>query len=266
MIRVYLGIVFLLCSTAVFALDANSELAKKAQNPVENMISIPFDNNWNYNFTPANRTQYVLNMKPVIPFELTPSWNLILRTIIPVLHQPELNPPFNGNRSGLGDINPSLFLSPGKPREIIWGLGPTMIFPTATNQQLGQGKYSLGPSLVILSMPKQWVLGILTYNVWSVGGQSNRHSVNQFTLQYFINYNFPHGWYITTQPVITANWTATSKNRWTVPFGIGVGRVFNIAKQAVNVSIQAYDNVKKPQIAGSNWQAELNFSFLFPKR
>ena len=165
----------------------------------------------------------------------------------------------------MGDILPTIFLSPANPGSIIWGIGPAAIFPTATDRQLGQGKYSLGPSLVVLTMPGNWVAGFLAFNVWSVGGQSNRQNVNQFELQYFINYNFPHGWYLTTQPIILADWMADTHNRWTIPFGLGGGRVFHIGKQAVNVSLQAYDNVKTPETLGPNWQVQFNITLLFPQ-
>lgn len=254
---------FIFCK-AVFAEDVATELAKKAQNPVENMISVPFNNSFNFGYGPNNNTQYELDLKPVIPFALNSSFNIITRTIIPILHQPDLNTPHNGYINGMGDINPTLFLSPAKPGRIIWGIGPSIILPTATDKQLGQGKYSLGPSIVILSMPGHWVLGFLTSNVWSVGGQSSRLNVNQLLFQYFINYNISEGWYITSQPIITANWMAKSNECWTIPFGLGGGRVFHISRQAINISLQAYDNIKSPKTLGPDWQAQLNVTLLFP--
>ena len=245
-------------------MDEATELAKKSQNPVEKMVTIPFNNNFNFNYALTNHTQYILDIKPVIPFALNHHWNLITRTIIPVIHQPDLYPT-RGDLNGIGDITPSLFFSPANPGTVIWGLGPIFALPTASNKQLGQGKYSLGPTFVILSMPGSWVFGFLTYNIWSVAGDHNRPYVNEFEFQYFINYNFPHGWYLTTAPTITANWQAKSNNRWTVPFGIGGGHVFKIGKQPINISVQAYDNVKSPKLVGADWQLQLNISFLFPE-
>ena len=258
--------VFLMSSNTIAAtVDDATDLAKKAQNPVEKMISVPFDNNFNFGFGPYDKMQYILNMKPVVPFSLNDSWNIITRTIIPVMHQPSLYSS-TSYANGIGDINPSFFLSPRNPGRIIWGAGPTIVLPTASSRPLGQGKYSVGPSFVVLAMPKQWVIGFLTFNIWSVGGQSNRSYVNEFELQYFINYNFPHGWYLTTQPIITANWTAAPKDRWTIPFGLGGGHVFLIGKQPVNVSLQAYNNVKKPSNVGPDWQLQLNMTLLFPEK
>jgi hypothetical protein len=254
-------ILFLFCHN-VFADDAETELAKKSENPVEKMVTVPFNNNFNYGFGPNNNTQYILDMKPVIPFTLSDTWNLITRTIIPVIDQPNLLG--RGSINGIGDINPTLFLSPAHPGKILWGLGPAFLFPTASNIQLGQGKYSIGPSAVVLTMPGNWVIGVLMSNYWSVGGDSNRKRVNQFLIQYFINYNFKHGWFITSAPIVTANWVQNSKNRWTIPFGAGVGRVFNIGKQSISTSIQAYDNAVTPKLLGPQWQLQLNISLLFP--
>lgn len=256
--------IILFTSASICFADNSTDLAKKAQNPVENMISFPMDNNFNFAYGAKDNTQYILNLKPVIPFELSENWNLITRTIVPIIHQPN---EYLGRHylSGIGDITPTVFLSPGHPGKILWGIGPVAVLPTATNQQLGQGKYSIGPSAVVLAMPEQWVIGALAYNVWSVGGRSNRANVNQMTFQYFINYNVPNGWYVTTQPIITADWTINkSSNRWTIPLGGGVGHVFKIGNQPVNMSAQVYNNIKTP-IAGPQWSAQFNIQLLFPK-
>lgn len=261
-----LSILSTLCflqTTTALALDAATELAKKSQNPVENMVSVPFNNNFNFGYGDNGNTQYVLDAKPVIPFSVNEDWNIISRTIIPIIHQP--NPiPGRNYLTGMGDLSPAFYLSPGHPGAIIWGAGPIAVLPTATKHDLGQGKYSIGPSFVVLTMPDRWVIGALLFNVWSVGGQSNRPNVNSFELQYFINYNLPEGWYVTTQPIITADWTATSTNRWVVPIGFGVGHIFNIGKQAINASLQSYTNVVTASY-GPNWQAQLNISLLFPE-
>ncbi len=269
----YIRLLVLICITGVFnsalfaqPVSSSEELAKESENPVAKLISVPFNSNFNFGYGDPESTQYILDIKPVIPFSLNTNWNLITRTIFPVMHQQKVSS--TGQRSyinGMSDITPTFFLSPAHPEHLIWGVGPAIVLPTATEKQLGQGKYSIGPSIVALIMPGNWVAGFLVFNVWSVGGQSNRPNVNQLELQYFVNYNFPHGWYVTTQPIILANWTETADNRWTVPFGLGAGRVFKIAEQAVNVSLQAYDNVKTPKAGGANWQAQFNINLLFPK-
>src|SRR5215469_10465724 len=152
------------------AASTNSdELRKAAQNPVASLISVPFQNNNNFNIGPYDRTQDVLNIQPVIPIKLSDQWNLITRTILPIVWQPYSSAP-TGGEYGLGDLNPSLFLSPGKPGKLIWGIGPALVIPTATNTILGQGKFSIGPGIVLLTQPGHWTLGVLVNNVWSVAG------------------------------------------------------------------------------------------------
>jgi hypothetical protein len=204
-----------------------------------------------------------LNIQPVIPVKLNEKWNLITRIIQPIVWQPY--PSANtGGEYGLGDMNPTFFLSPGKPGKVIWGAGPAFVIPTATNDILGQGKFSIGPSFVALAQPGHWTVGALVNNVFSVAGSSHRPYVNQMLLQYFINYNMKKGWYITVQPILTADWRASSGNMWTVPFGGGVGRIMKLGFQPVNITGQFYGNALYPSGA-SSWSMRLQIAFLFPK-
>jgi hypothetical protein len=244
---------------------ANTDaLRKAAQNPIANLISVPVQNNNNFSVGPDNRTQDVLNIQPVIPTHLSENWNLITRIITPIVFQPTSSQPVNQGGYGFGDLNPSFFLSPAKPGKIIWGVGPTIVLPTATNPVLGQGKWSIGPAVVVLAQPGKWTLGGLVNNVWSFAGQSARPDVNQMLFQYFINYNLNRGWYITWQPTLTANWEATNGGRWVVPFGGGVGRIMKLGFQPVNITTQFYGNAIHPPGA-SPWGLRVQLAFLFPK-
>jgi hypothetical protein len=262
--------VWILLSGAFFGANAaeptsesgTEELAKETQNPVSNLISVPFQNNFNFGLGPHDATQWVLNIQPVVPITLSKDWNLITRTIMPIINQPS---PAPGIRSafGLGDINPTVFLSPANSGKLIWGVGPTMTFPTATASVLGNGKWEAGPAVVVLTTPGQWVLGALANNQWSFAGWGDKN-VNALLVQPFINYNFPAGWYFTSSPIITANWFAASDERWTVPLGGGFGKVFKLGKQPINASLQAYDNVVTPK-GGADWELRFQVQFLFPK-
>jgi hypothetical protein len=238
-------------------------LQKATQNPVADLISVPLQNNTNLGIGPFDRTQDVLNIQPVIPLKLNDKWNVIARIIQPIVWQPYPTET-TGGEYGLGDMNPSFFLSPTRPRKLIWGAGPAIVLPTATNKLLGQGKLSLGPSFVALAQPGHWTLGALVNNVWSVAGSGGRPSVNQMLLQYFINYNLKKGYYITIQPILTANWNASSGGVWTVPFGGGVGRIIKLGFQPVNVSAQFYGNAVYPSQT-SSWSMRLQIAFLFPQ-
>ena len=245
--------------------ETATELAKKTQNPVADLISVPFQNNFNFGVGPNNVTQYVLNVQPVIPFKLTEDWNLITRTILPIINQPSIAP---GAESafGLGDLNPAFFFSPRKPGALIWGVGPVFTFPTATDTQLGSGKYSAGPTAVALTIQGPWVLGALINQQWSFAGDSDRRDVSAMLIQPFVNYNLPDGWYLSSAPIITANWEASSDNTWTVPVGGGFGKLWRIGKVGlpVNTQIQAFYNVETPD-GGPEWQLRFQVQFLFPK-
>ena len=250
-------------SGGVPAGSASQASDEAVQNPVASLISVPLQNNTNFAYGSFNRTQDVLNIQPVIPFNISKDWMIIARIIQPVVWQPYPNQN-TGGEFGLGDMVPTFFLSPRKPEKVIWGIGPAFTFPTATNDILGQGKLSLGPSVVVLAQPGKWTLGDLVNNVWSVAGSGSRPPVNQMLNQYFITYQIKKGWYVTSSPIITANWRASSGNVWTVPFGGGVGRVMKLGFQPVNLLAEFFGNAVYP--AGTpSWSMRLAIVFLFPK-
>jgi len=262
-LMILLGLVLVCATPPVWAQHDDAELAKKTQNPVADLISVPFQNNVNFGVGPHDDVQYILNIQPVIPFKLTENWNLISRTIVPLIYQPELAPGV-GEVFGLGDIQESLFLSPAKPGKVIWGVGPIFQFPTATDDSLGQGKWGAGPTAVALTVHGPWVLGALVNNVWSFAGDSDRRDVNQMLLQPFVNYNLPDAWYVVTAPIITADWEADGDDRWTVPIGAGVGKIVRLGKLPVNAQASAYYNVVRPDNA-AEWQLRIQIQLLFPR-
>jgi hypothetical protein len=242
-----------------------TELAKQTQNPVADLISVPLQNNFNFDTGEKDATVWILNVQPVVPIKLTEGWNLITRTIIPIINQPSLFEGPNrisGSAWGLGDINPSFFFSPSKPGAFIWGVGPAFTLPTATDFRLGSGKFSLGPTAVALTIQGPWVVGALINNQWSVAGWGEQ-DVNQMLLQPFVNFNFGRGWYVTSAPIITADWEASSGDRWTVPVGAGVGKLFKLGTLPINTSLQAYYNAVTPEF-GSDWQLRFQVQFLLP--
>ena len=237
---------------------ANEELAKKAQNPIANMISVPFQNNTSYGIGPDDKTSNVLNIQPVIPVGLGEKWNMITRTIIPIVTVPDFSTT-EGSITGLGDINLNLFFSP-KESKIIWGVGPIFNLPTATDPALGAQEFGIGPAIILVKMSGKWVYGATMNNTWSVANSD----INRFYLQYFINYNLPNSWYLSSSPIITADWTAESGNQWVVPFGGTVGKLFRLGKLPINVQAGAFYNVVKPD-GGADWQTRFQLQLLFPK-
>jgi hypothetical protein len=251
---------------SLYAQDETSDadLAKKAQNPIANLISVPIQNNTNFGIGPFERTQNVTNIQPVIPVSLG-NWNLINRTIVPLVSQPDI---FNdsGSTFGLGDTVYQGFFTPAEGGTVTWGVGPVLILPTATDPVLGTGKWQAGPAAIVVAFPGKWVIGGVVYNAWSFAGPSNRDSVNQGLLQYFLNYNLPKAWYLTSAPIISVNWNAPDNNKWIVPFGAGFGKIFAIGNQKFNGNLSAYWNAVKPEaLDGPDWTFRAQLAFLFPK-
>ena len=267
----FLAVLFLAAS-AVAQSDGDGDLQAAAQNPVADLISLPFQNNTYFGIGPNDETVNVLNIQPVVPFKLSDDWNLVTRTIVPLIYVPgtveglDVLPSGGGNdtRFGLGDINMTAFFVPAKPSKLIWGIGPTLTAPTASDDVLGSEKWSAGVSGVLLAQPAPWTVGVLARQIWSFAGDDNRADVRQFLVQPFVNYNLADGWYLTTSPVVTANWEAPSRNRWTVPVGGGVGRLMRIGQRPVNISAQSYYNVEHPDF-GPDWSLRLQIQLLFPK-
>jgi hypothetical protein len=242
---------------------STQELQKAVQNPIASLISVPFQNNDAFGIGPYDRTQNLLNIQPVIPIGISENWNLITRIIQPILWQPYPNAP-TGGTFGFGDMVPSFFFSPKNSGKLIWGAGPQFILPTATDHILGQGKVSMGPTVVALIEPKTGAIGVLVSNDWSIAGSGSRPDVNQMTLQYFANYNLQKGWYFSSSPILTANWKARNGNVWVVPFGGGGGRVMKFGSQPVNLNLQFFGNAVHPAGA-SSWGMRFQIALLYPK-
>lgn len=274
--------IVLFCFTLLLVLNINSafadqDLAKKSQNPIGNMISLPIQNNTYYDVGPSDEWANSLQLQPVYPVNFG-KYNLINRMIVPLTHleSQKVTVPVNTHLkteyvtfdtddvTGLGNITYQGFISPAKPGKIIWGMGPVIQIPTNTDDRLGSDKWSAGPGFVALAMPGKWVLGCLGYNIWDFAGEGGEESVSSFLFQYFINYNLGNGWYLTSTPVITANWKADSDERWTVPFGLGIGRLIKIGKQPVDIKLQPFWYAEKPD-NGPDWSLQFQVKFLFPK-
>lgn len=238
-------------------------LAKDSQNPISSLVSLPFENNINYNAGPFDKSDNVLTIKPVYPVKLNENWNLINRVLIPIVSRGK-RAPNQGREVGLGDITYQGFFSPAKSGPVTFGFGPTFVARTGTGDTLTSDQWLLGPSAVLIFMPGHWVLGGLLSNVWSFAGSDNAKEINVMNFQPFINYNLDGGWYLTTAPVFVADWKQSSSNTWTVPLGGGFGRVFLFGKQALNARIAAYYNAEKPKNS-SDWTLSAQLTFLFPK-
>lgn len=267
-IKTSLAASLLLLPLITFAESAVTEeekmaLAKASQNPLAAMISLPLQNNTNFNVGPESDTQNVLLVQPVIPIDLNDEWNIIARTIMPVATQPG-SLTGDGTKTGIGNTQVVAYFSPKESYNgWTWGAAPVLMLP-ASNTDYGSKEWGGGLSVIGLKMPGNWVYGGLVTQLWAPSGD-NSAQINSTSMQYFINYNLPDGWYLSTAPTMTYNWRAKAGERWTVPIGGGGGKVFKWGDQAMNFSLRAYTNVVKPTDNSADWTLQAQLTFMFPK-
>jgi hypothetical protein len=236
------------------------DLANQVSNPVASLISVPFQNNFDFGSNSSTQMRWTMNVQPVIPFALNENWNLITRTIAPISFR-EMGSPTD-DLFGLGDTSESWFFSPhSAPGGLIWGFGPIFQVPTATESLLGSGKWSAGPTLVLLQQQRGWTYGLLTNQLWSFAGRSNRAAVNATFLQPFIAYNWPSGFGLTLNSETTYDWTA---GQATVPFNFNASQVMKIGGQAISLAAGVRYYAARPD-GGPDWGLRLTATLLFPK-
>ena len=243
--------------------DETAELAKKLNNPVADLISVPFQFNVDYGLGSTYATRMTLNIQPVIPFEINSDWNLITRTILPVITQDELVKGA-GDNHGIGDVLQSFFLSPKEPmRGWIVGAGPAILWPTASDDALGSQKYGVGPTVVALKQQEGWTYGVLANHIWSVPslGDNDRRGVNSTFLQPFGSFTTKTYTTFTVNTESTYNWEI---DRWTVPVNFQVSQMLKAAGHPINVFAGLRTYLDSPQ-GGPNWGIRFGIIFLFPK-
>jgi hypothetical protein len=250
--------------------DAESEadLAKKLQNPVAALISVPIQNNWDFGIGLAHAMKYTANIQPVVPISISEDWNLIVRTIVPVIYQEALdnNPKApNGlgqSHAGLGDTTQSFFFSPKNPvGGWILGAGPVGYYPTATETALGSGQWGAGPTFVALQQAHGFTYGMLANQIWSFTGQQGRNEVNATYLQPFLSFTTKTYTTFSINTETTYNWQAEEA---TVPMNFGVQQLIKIGKQPIALQAGYRYYVEKPN-GGPDWGLRFTITFLFPK-
>ena len=259
---------FLLLATTSPRAEGESaeELAKQLVNPVASLISVPFQFNYDHNIGPEDEGHRVTtNFQPVVPIAISDDWNVISRTIAPITWQNEIFPGA-GSQFGLGDVAASFFFSPNArgPGGLIWGVGPELYLPTATDDLLGGGKWAAGPTAVALLQEGHWTVGILANHLWSFAGDEARPDIDQTYAQPFVAYTTKDAWTFSLNTETTYNWEV-EQDHWSVPINAQVSKLTHIGGQAVSFGAAARYWTVSPDSGPEGFGLRFVVAFLFPE-
>ena len=243
--------------------ESAAELAKELANPLASLISVPVKFNWDTGIGPADADRSTLLVQPVVPFSVNNNWNLISRTIVPVQIRAESPVAGGSTQTGSGDITLSLWFSPKAPTAggWIWGVGPVLSLPAASNDRLGSEKWGAGPTAIVLKQEGAWTYGGLFNHVWSVAGTDSRADISTTFIQPFLAYSTPKATTYSVNAESTYDWEA---RQWTVPINFGVSRVMKLGRLPVSLGLTVRKYVDAPD-SGPDWGASVQATFLFPK-
>ena len=261
---VWLAFSCVITTTVVYA-ESDEELAKKSLNPIAAMISLPMQINYDKHLGGSDDgKKWLMNVQPVIPFELNPEWNLISRTVVPLIDQKGLARGGALDASGIGDITQSLFFSPKSPTSggWNWGAGPVFLLPTSSDKLLGSEKWGVGPTAVMLRQSNGWTYGVLGNHLWSVAGENKRDDISATFVQPFIGYT-THTY--TTFMINTESTYDWKNNVWTVPVNLTASQMLRIGGQPLTLQAGARYWANSPQGGPEGWGFRFAVTFMFPK-
>lgn len=237
-------------------------LAMQLSNPVAALISVPLQLNYDQDIGPADDgDRWLLNVQPVIPFDLNDDWNLISRTILPLVRQSDIFPGA-GTQTGTGDVVQSIFFSPRAPTASgwIWGAGPVLLLPTGSNDLLTTDKWGAGPTAVVLKQSNGWTRGVLANHIWSFAGDDDRNDVSSTFIQPFLARQFPGARTVTLNLESTYDWNGSD---WNVPANLMYSRVTKVGSQLLSYAGGVRYFIETPG-DGPDWGLRVVVTLLFP--